>query len=216
MKYPVFIKDVGSKNNRRMWKVLCPVCELPYITSATSVRNKKSTKCRSCSNKITSTSHGFTKTKIHMAWLNMKSRCRDESYPSYHRYGGRGIKVCEEWKNDFVCFKNWAFENGYNIGLELDRKENDGNYEPSNCRWVTHKVNASNRNLKNMIGEKFGKLLIIEENDYIIDKNNRKKRFFICKCDCGALREVSLSNILGQKDKKDIPCRCHHIKKDMS
>lgn len=74
----------------------------------------------------------------------MKTRCYNPSSNKYHAYGGRGIKVCDEWKNSFANFKKWALSNGYANNLTLDRINNNGNYEPSNCRWVTNKQNTNN------------------------------------------------------------------------
>lgn len=89
--------------------------------------------------------HGMTGTRIYKLWGHMKERCYNKNSTNYDRYGGRGIQVCEEWKNDFMSFYNWAMENGYQENLTLDREDNDGNYEPSNCRWVTFKEQENNR-----------------------------------------------------------------------
>lgn len=75
----------------------------------------------------------------------MNRRCTDPKQVSYGRYGGRGITVCEEWANSFETFKRWALQNGYKEGLTLDRKDNNANYSPDNCRWITNKKQANNR-----------------------------------------------------------------------
>ena len=82
--------------------------------------------------------------ELHNLWSTMKSRCENPNREKYKSYGGRGITVCEAW-HDFKQFYEWAISTGYKKGLQLDRINNDGNYEPENCRWVTPKVNSRNR-----------------------------------------------------------------------
>lgn len=82
--------------------------------------------------------------RISRVYWNMKTRCYNPSSNKYNAYGARGIKVCDEWKNSFKKFKEWALSNGYGDNLTIDRINNDGNYEPSNCRWVTNKQNTNN------------------------------------------------------------------------
>lgn len=100
------------------------------------------------------TVHGLYGTKLHRVWRNMLRRCTDQKVKCFSNYGGRGIKVCSEW-SVFLTFCEWALANGYREGLEIDRKDNSGNYEPTNCRWVTRKVNARNRR-NNLTLEAFG------------------------------------------------------------
>lgn len=75
-------------------------------------------------------------------WKCMKSRCYNKKHTHYNAYGGRGIKICDEWKNDFQAFYDWAMSNGYKTGLTIDRIDMDGNYEPSNCQWITKSENS--------------------------------------------------------------------------
>lgn len=88
--------------------------------------------------------HGGTNTRLYKIWGSMKERCYRKKHSHYKNYGGRGIKICEEWK-DFSAFQNWAYQYGYDDTLTIDRIDVDGNYEPSNCRWVTMKEQENNR-----------------------------------------------------------------------
>lgn len=88
--------------------------------------------------------HGKSDTRLYSIWCDMKRRCYNPKNKRYSRYGGRGISVCEEWKDDFQAFYEWAIDNGYDEHLTIDRINVNGNYEPSNCRWVTWKEQQRN------------------------------------------------------------------------
>lgn len=90
------------------------------------------------------TLHNQTNTRLHHIWEGIRHRCNCKTYKRYEDYGGRGIKLCEEW-NDFCNFKKWADENGYSENLTIDRIDNNGNYEPSNCRLVDNLVQQNNK-----------------------------------------------------------------------
>lgn len=96
-------------------------------------------------NKEYKTKHGGRYDRLYSVWHNMKQRCYGESYKDYPNWGGRGIRVCDEWKDDYKQFREWALSNGYELGLSLDRIDVDGNYEPGNCRWVDWHTQAINR-----------------------------------------------------------------------
>ena len=96
-------------------------------------------------------SHGKQPARLYRIWSNMKNRCTNPNADNYSFYGGRGIKVCDEWRDDFIPFRDWAMANGYAVNLTLDRIDNDGNYEPSNCRWETHLHQCNNTRRNHLI-----------------------------------------------------------------
>lgn len=97
------------------------------------------------------TKHNKCKTRLYKCWKHIKQRCYDKNSKEYINYGGRGITVCNEWLNDFQVFYDWAMANGYKDDLTIDRIDVNGNYEPSNCRWVTVKVQNNNKRSNRLI-----------------------------------------------------------------
>ena len=89
--------------------------------------------------------HNDSRTRLYNIWIQMRNRCDEVKSKHYDNYAGRGISVCKEWQSDYLKFKEWALQNGYSNDLTLDRKDNNGNYEPSNCRWVTMQVQSNNK-----------------------------------------------------------------------
>lgn len=83
--------------------------------------------------------------RLYRIWLNMKQRCSNPKVDFYHCYGGRGIQVCEEWKKDYLVFKEWSMKNGYSDELSIDRIDPNGNYCPENCRWATWEEQCYNK-----------------------------------------------------------------------
>lgn len=145
------IKYSYSKNGKRYWECICD-CGNIYYVAATKLKSGeiKSCGCIKYCNGINS-KHNKKGTRIYTIWSGMKRRCLKSTNKGYKNYGARGIKVCEEWKNDFLSFYNWAIENGYEQNLTLDRINVNGNYEPSNCRWVTWKIQQNNRRNNDII-----------------------------------------------------------------
>lgn len=105
---------------------------------------------------------GESTTRIYKTWKAMKERVHLKTYIRSNRYYDRGISICKEWDNDFFTFKEWALNNGYKDNLQLDRIDNNGNYEPSNCRFVTNKQNANNREMTFFVNYKNQKYPIME------------------------------------------------------
>lgn len=125
-------------------------CECGGIAEATGPVLKHN-KVRSCGCLMAEvkTIHGESKTRLYCIWSHMKRRCLNPKASRYHKYGGRGIKICSEWIKDFPAFRDWAVANGYNDDLTIDRIDNDGNYQPDNCQWLTRSENSSKRGIDN-------------------------------------------------------------------
>lgn len=129
------------------WKCRCDCGKYCFVRAHMLV-HKKTNSCgclRKESNTQKKTTHGMSKTSIYGTWNAMKGRCYNGANHNYNRYGKRGIIVCDEWKNSFESFYEWAINNGYKKGLSLDRIDNNGNYCPTNCRWVSTNVQNNNR-----------------------------------------------------------------------
>lgn len=87
--------------------------------------------------------------RLYHIYYGMKARCYNPNNPKYHLYGGKGIKICDEWNNDYELFKSWSFSHGYNIydKLSIDRIDNNGDYEPNNCQWISISENSAKANI---------------------------------------------------------------------
>lgn len=89
--------------------------------------------------------HHLSNTRLFVIHRGIKRRCYDKRIKKYKDYGARGIKVCDEWLNSLESFAKWSYENGYNDNLTIDRIDNNGNYEPNNCRWVDQQTQQNNK-----------------------------------------------------------------------
>jgi hypothetical protein len=137
---------------RQKWCVCRCNCG-KYIATPISALNLGRTKSCGCWNrdKFTNKTHGLTKHPLYQVWCSIVGRCTNEKNSAYVNYGGRGISICDEWRNDAEAFVKWAVLHGWQRGLEIDRINNEGNYEPDNCRFVTKNINSRNRRSTHML-----------------------------------------------------------------
>lgn len=143
----VLERTENSPKGEARWLCQCDCGKLHTVTSS-YLRNGRSRSC-GCLNKEvaarTRTTHGETESRLYRIWRNMKSRCENPNTKSYKDYGGRGITICEEWRESFEAFHAWAIANGYRDDLTIDRKDNEGPYTPENCHWATAKEQGINK-----------------------------------------------------------------------
>lgn len=142
------ISELSERQNGHiLWSCRCD-CGKQIKVNSCNLISGKSKSC-GCVNKEKLlkrlTTHGCTHTKLHQVWEQIKARCYCSTNKSYKNYGYRGISMCNEWKCDFSLFRDWALSSGYKKGLTIDRINNDGNYEPTNCRWVNRNVQNNNK-----------------------------------------------------------------------
>jgi hypothetical protein len=146
------IERAGLTRPGRHWLCLCD-CGGEAVCSTNNLRRGISKSC-GCYHreraKEGATKHGYRGEKLNWVWSSMKQRCSNPNNAAYKNYGGRGIRVCDEWQ-EYAPFREWAFNNGYVEGLLLDRKNNNGNYEPKNCRWVTRIEQNRNKRSNRLI-----------------------------------------------------------------
>lgn len=137
------IRDMGTYKVR-FGLYECPSCGKEFEVRTPSVKSGNTTKCKSCKTIKQNTTHGDSGTRLFNIWNHMRYRCSNPNHSKYKYYGAKGTTVCEEWDNSYIAFKEWSLSNGYTDKLTIDRINNDGNYEPGNCRWTDLSTQSSN------------------------------------------------------------------------
>ena len=184
---PILIEDLGtmfatekSKQKTRFGIYKCGFCGTKFRANTDNVVRGKTKSC-GCYNikrlKERGANHGLKGTRLYNIWTNMKDRVFNTKNKQYNDYGGRGITICDGWKNDVKSFYDWAMSNGYSDDLSLDRIDNDGGYSPENCRWTTRTVQSRNTRVRkdNKSGYK-GVSFRKDRNKYTAYININKKR----------------------------------------
>lgn len=184
------IVELLGKNEKNELLIKC-ICDCGNERTLKLINIKYgSSKSCGCLSKEVHSKHGLKKHPLFMVWCSMRQRCSYEKYPGFHRYGVRGIRVCEEWNNDFKTFHDWAIANGWEVGLSIDRIDNDGNYEPSNCRWATMLTQARNTS-KNVMVEHEGEIKCLSEWAKVLNIN-------LCRIARGIKRGHTLAEIIAK------------------
>jgi hypothetical protein len=215
---PILIKNLGmlyptenSKEKYRFGIYKCGFCGEEFRTRINNVKNGHTKSCgcyHKRRNSETHKTHGLTNSKLYEAWVSIKNRTLNPKNKQYNDYGGRGITICDEWKNDFMPFYNWALLNGYeeNKGLSIDRIDNDGNYEPNNCRWTTQNIQARNQRVykNNKSGYK-GVCYHKGNNNYQAYINVNRKRIHLGSFKTPVEGAVAYNNYIIENDLEGFP-----------
>lgn len=125
------------------WECQCD-CGKKTNVAAKDIKNSHTRSC-GCLFLDTIRKHNLANSRLYTIREGMITRCYKKSSPSYENYGGRGITICDEWRKDFMSFYNWAMDNGYEDNLTIERIDVNGNYEPSNCKWITNSEQSRNK-----------------------------------------------------------------------
>ena len=147
----VAVECVRGKREAQ-WRCVCDCGNDTSVHSRSNLVNGVATSCGCYGRERKSEAnrtHGCTGTRLYRIWKAMHTRCLNPNSPAFKYYGGRGICICEEWRKDFAPFKEWAESNGYLDDLTIDRIDTNGDYSPSNCRWITMKEQNENKRAKN-------------------------------------------------------------------
>lgn len=199
----VVLQRVKKENNKNtFWLCKCD-CGKEKTVRAECLKSKNTQSC-GCKQRESTLIHGKSNTKLYTVWSAMIQRCYNKNSKVYKYYGGRGIVMCDEWKNSFQAFYDWAMANGYDENLPqgkctIDRINNEGSYEPNNCRWTTQK-NQSNNTRRNHFVTINGKTQTMQQ---WADEYNMSKHTFYARYSKGLRGNDLIAPVAKRQKRRD-------------
>lgn len=134
----------NAKGGVTVWKCQCDCGNITTVRGS-NLKNGSVKSCGCRIHKSHNATHRMSKTRLYREWALIKSRCFNKNIKSYKDYGGRGIKMCNEWADSFETFRDWAYQSGYTDELTIERVDHDGDYCPTNCTWIPFNKQQKNR-----------------------------------------------------------------------